>query len=34
MLTGVLFLRETVTGWQSIGATLIIAGICLIAGTR
>lgn len=32
MLTGVVFLREVVTVWQSVGAAMIVLGIALIAG--
>lgn len=34
MLTGVIFLKETVGVWQSVGAAMIVAGISLIAVTR
>ena len=34
MFTGMVFLKEVITIWQSIGAAMIVIGILLIAGTR
>lgn len=34
MLTGILFLNESVSVWHIIGTTLIITGIAFIAATR